>query len=297
MPPPRRWETPWRCCGRSGRPTTTSRPRSSPATPWCASSCRRCWPTIEFEASPAGQPVLDALAALRSLEGRKKVSVDKVPAEVVSPAWRRLVGEPDGPLDRRAYTFAVLERLRSALRARDVFVTRSQRWSDPRAKLLGPRLGGDPGVRMPHARAPGTVGGGAAKAGGGAGRGLSPDGRAPRGQHRGGAGQRQGQALGARPTRRARVAGVAARTRRRARADDRPARPARRSRGMDGLLRRVQPRLGAQRPGRRPHPQRLCRAGGGGGQRRPRTPRPPRRRRPHAGRLSWVAQNYLRADT
>ena len=57
--------------------------------------------TTEFEASPAGQPVLDALAALRSLEGRKKVIVDEVPAEVVSPAWRRLVGESGGPLDRR----------------------------------------------------------------------------------------------------------------------------------------------------------------------------------------------------
>jgi hypothetical protein len=92
--------------------------------------------TIELEGSPAGQPVLDAVAALRALEGRKKVSFDEVPVEVLSPAWRRLAGEPGGPLDRRAYTFAVLERLRSALRARDVFVPRSQRWSDPRAKLL-----------------------------------------------------------------------------------------------------------------------------------------------------------------
>ena len=91
---------------------------------------------IGFDASPAGQPVLEAVAALRALEGRKKVRLDEVPSEVLPPAWRRLVGEVGGPLDRRAYTFAVLERLRSALRARDVFVPRSQRWSDPRAKLL-----------------------------------------------------------------------------------------------------------------------------------------------------------------
>ena len=92
-----------------------------------------------------GQPTQDAERAGRSIltdhtaaapRGRKKVSFDEVPLDVVSPAWRRLVVEPGGPLDRRAYTFAVLERLRAALRARDVFVPRSKRWSDPRAKLL-----------------------------------------------------------------------------------------------------------------------------------------------------------------
>ena len=92
--------------------------------------------TIEFKASPAGQPALEAVAALRALEGRKKVGFDEVPTETLTPAWRRLAGQPGGPLDRRAYTFAVLERLRAALRARDVFVPCSPRWSDPRAKLL-----------------------------------------------------------------------------------------------------------------------------------------------------------------
>lgn len=92
--------------------------------------------TIGFEAGPAGQPVLEALAALRALEGRKKVSLDEVPTELVRPAWRRLVAARDGQLNRRAYTFAVLERLRATLRTRDVFVSRSERWCDPRAKLL-----------------------------------------------------------------------------------------------------------------------------------------------------------------
>ncbi|MDP8931026.1 MAG: Tn3 family transposase [Actinomycetota bacterium] len=92
--------------------------------------------TIGFEAGPGGQPVLQALAALRDLEGRKKVALDEVPTELVRPAWRRLVTAPNGQLNRRAYTFAVLERLRAALRTRDVFVSRSERWCDPRAKLL-----------------------------------------------------------------------------------------------------------------------------------------------------------------
>ncbi|MCA1679933.1 MAG: hypothetical protein LC777_13790 [Actinobacteria bacterium] len=54
--------------------------------------------------------------------------------------WRRLVlsnsqlGEDE--LDRRAYSFCVLEALQAALKRRDVFVTRSGRFTDPRAKLL-----------------------------------------------------------------------------------------------------------------------------------------------------------------
>ena len=92
--------------------------------------------TIDFEASPAGQPVLDAAVALRSLEGRKKVKVDEVPTDWVRPAWGRLLASEDGQLNRRAYTFAVLERLRAGLRTRDVFVTTSERWCDPRTKLL-----------------------------------------------------------------------------------------------------------------------------------------------------------------
>ena len=38
-------------------------------------------------------------------------------------------------LDRRAYSFCVLEALDAALDRRDVFVTRSGRFTDPRAKL------------------------------------------------------------------------------------------------------------------------------------------------------------------
>jgi len=39
-------------------------------------------------------------------------------------------------VDRRYYTFCTLERLQDALRRRDVFVAPSERWGDPRAKLL-----------------------------------------------------------------------------------------------------------------------------------------------------------------
>jgi len=47
-----------------------------------------------------------------------------------------LVVRPDGRVDRKAYTLCVLDRLRKDLRRRDVFVSPSHRWADPRAKLL-----------------------------------------------------------------------------------------------------------------------------------------------------------------
>ena len=96
---------------------------------------------MAFESTGAGRPILDALDALRGIEGRPgRVSAASVPLELVSGQWKRLVlANPqlgDGELDRRAYSFCVLEALQGALDRRDVFVPRSGRYTDPRAKLL-----------------------------------------------------------------------------------------------------------------------------------------------------------------
>jgi len=91
---------------------------------------------LHLGATAAGQPVLTALDALRDLEGRRRVQAEEVPLELATGVWSRLVTAPDGLLDRRAYTFCVLERLRDALRRRDVFAPASSRWADPRARLL-----------------------------------------------------------------------------------------------------------------------------------------------------------------
>jgi len=80
--------------------------------------------------------VLTALDALRDLEGRRRGHAEEVPLELATGVWQRLVTAPAGQLDRRAYTFCVLERLRDALRRRDVFAPASSRWADPRARLL-----------------------------------------------------------------------------------------------------------------------------------------------------------------
>ena len=108
-------------------------------------SLRRFMPilldTVSFEAAPGGQAVLEAIESLRALEGRAgRVSAATVSLKVVSGRWRRLVlSNPqlgENEVDRRAYAFCVLEALQAALNRRDVFVSRSGRFIDPRAKLL-----------------------------------------------------------------------------------------------------------------------------------------------------------------
>jgi len=92
--------------------------------------------TLRLEAAPAGADVLSAWEALRALEGRRTVRADEVPLTLATGPWAARVHGPDGLLHRPAFTFLVLERLREALRRRDVYATFSRRWADPRARLL-----------------------------------------------------------------------------------------------------------------------------------------------------------------
>ncbi len=92
--------------------------------------------TVPFEGTQAGQSLLQALRFLADIEGQRKPEMSMAPLEVVSGAWRRRVIAAEGEVDRRAYTLCVLERLQDTLRRRDVFVRTSDRWGDPRAKLL-----------------------------------------------------------------------------------------------------------------------------------------------------------------
>ena len=89
----------------------------------------------------AGQPLLTALNFLGQLEHQHHPDMRPAPLDLVPSAWRRLVLPRHQPVpDRRAYTLCLMERLQDSLRRRDVFVRRSERWGDPRVRLLqGPR--------------------------------------------------------------------------------------------------------------------------------------------------------------
>jgi TnpA family transposase len=90
---------------------------------------------IRFGANAAGEPVVAAFDWLRINLQRKKPT-DDVPLEIVGKAWQRHVLGEDGGVDAHAYIFCVLDELQTALRRRDVFVTPSWRYADPRAGLL-----------------------------------------------------------------------------------------------------------------------------------------------------------------
>ena len=91
--------------------------------------------TVVFRASPAGEPLIEAIDYLKTLDGDKKKATAKPPLDIVDATWRGYV-VCDGKVDLQAYTFCFLDRLRKGLRRRDVFVTTSVRYADPRIGLL-----------------------------------------------------------------------------------------------------------------------------------------------------------------
>lgn len=90
---------------------------------------------IQFGASPAGESIVAGFDWLRIHELRVKPE-PQTPRDVITKSWQRYVLRDDGSVDTKAYTFCVLDELRKALRRRDVFVSPSWRYADPRAGLI-----------------------------------------------------------------------------------------------------------------------------------------------------------------
>jgi TnpA family transposase len=86
---------------------------------------------IHFEGNEAGKPIILALDWLKSK------SKKEAPMVLVSKTWKRYVLEKGNQFNKTAYIFCVLERLQGALKRRDLFVSPSWRYSDPRANLHG----------------------------------------------------------------------------------------------------------------------------------------------------------------
>ena len=90
--------------------------------------------SVSFNAAPAGQPVLDAVRHLRAADGRGLSP--SAPLGFVSSGWKRQVRARDGSIDKVAYRLCLLESLRAAIRRRDIFASPSIRYADPRLGLL-----------------------------------------------------------------------------------------------------------------------------------------------------------------
>ena len=90
---------------------------------------------VRFGSNSAGKPLVASLDWLRVNITLKKPG-NAPPSQIVGKSWQCHVLHEDGTFDFHAYTFCVLEELQTALKLRDVFVTPSWRYADPRAGLL-----------------------------------------------------------------------------------------------------------------------------------------------------------------
>jgi hypothetical protein len=82
------------------------------------------------------QTTLDALQYLSGLFESRKQLLEEAPLEIVSNPWKGLVFDKEGRVTKRGYTLCFLDKLQDSLRRRDIYVENSDRWGDPRAKLL-----------------------------------------------------------------------------------------------------------------------------------------------------------------
>ncbi|MDV9168577.1 Tn3 family transposase [Streptomyces sp. W16] len=95
-------------------------------------------------AASGGKRILEAVKRIPALARRKVKAKPLLPREIdaklVPAAWKKAVYSnpdlPEGAVDRDAYAVCVLEQLFRALNRRDVFASPSNRWADPRARLL-----------------------------------------------------------------------------------------------------------------------------------------------------------------
>ena len=92
--------------------------------------------SIVFKAAPAGKITLEAFGYLAALGVSRQKLLEDPPLDIITNPWKRLVFDKEGRVTKRGYTLCFLDKLQDALRRRDIYVENSDRWCDPRMKLL-----------------------------------------------------------------------------------------------------------------------------------------------------------------
>ncbi|MBL7478731.1 Tn3 family transposase [Legionella bononiensis] len=93
--------------------------------------------TVKFQTTKEGKPVQAAIEFLASIEGKRKPSFQNAPLDIINTGWRNIVINPKTKeIDRPGYTLCVMDHLQTNMRSRDMHVVLSERWCDPRTKLL-----------------------------------------------------------------------------------------------------------------------------------------------------------------
>lgn len=81
---------------------------------------------------------IDAIYYFIGIVHSRKTILDSAPTSIISKPRRRLTYDQDGRISKKGYSLWLLEKFQDGLRRRDVYVTESDRWSDPRPELLTP---------------------------------------------------------------------------------------------------------------------------------------------------------------
>jgi len=93
--------------------------------------------TLKLRANPDGEALLAAVDVLRDLNRRGVRRVpDDAPVGFVPRSWRPYVHLPDGAIDRHHWELCLLSELRGALRAGEIWVQGSRRYTDPERFLI-----------------------------------------------------------------------------------------------------------------------------------------------------------------
>ena len=91
---------------------------------------------VEFKAAPAGIATMNALNYLTEMGTTWRKILDKPPLDFITQPWRQIVFDDNDQVLMRGYVLCFLNTLQDSLRRRDVYVANSDRWNDPRSKLL-----------------------------------------------------------------------------------------------------------------------------------------------------------------
>ena len=103
---------------------------------------------VEFRGTETAPSVLEALQFLRRSKWKGRYLPEDAPLGAIGKGWEGMLrdgtasgdtdgnGNPSARIERKTYSLGVVEALQDNLKRRDIYVAPSERWADPRAKLL-----------------------------------------------------------------------------------------------------------------------------------------------------------------
>ena len=103
---------------------------------------------VEFQGTETASSVLEAVEYLRRSGWKGRYLPEDAPLAAVGKGWEGMLrdgaadgdtngnGTPNAKIERKTYSLGVVEALQDNLKRRDIYVAPSERWADPRAKLL-----------------------------------------------------------------------------------------------------------------------------------------------------------------